>query len=218
MRWNERKLQILLALLVAALITLSGVSGVMAKYSTQEGINGQITYTAAIGQIGIWERPVSYTATGGFTIGENREFAQKGKSYPIIPGLDIPKDTIVKVDRDNNDDGIDDALTPAYVYLIVDTNIVSDPYGVSYTLDSCWRPIDSTKHPGVYVYSDNSGNAVALNSSVEIPVLVGEKLFVSQHVTGRVTDTVYMNFSVKMRQIVGEQTPAQIYESAGYSN
>lgn len=215
MQWSKRKLQILIAVLAAVLISVSGVANVMAKYATKTEINGQVTITADLGQIGIWETTVTYnTTTGSFTKGVFEGQVDKTYSYPIIPGYDIPKDTIVRVDKDSNDDGTDDAIVPAYVYLIiVETNITSQEKGIQYTLESHWKPVDG--YSGVYVYSDANG-PVQVSSSVDIRVLVGNHIFVSQYVNQNVTSQVSLKFTATMRQVITGQTAAQIYESDAY--
>ena len=207
MQWSKRKLQILIAVLAVVLVSVSGVATVMAKYATKTEINGQVTITADLGQIGIWETTVTYTAADGFVKGTFEGQGNKTYSYPIIPGYDIPKDTIVRVEKDAGS-------VPSYVYLVVETDITSNEKGIRYTLESHWKPVDG--HPGVYVYSDSNGDAIAVSSSIDIGVLVGDHIFVSQYVNQNVTSQVSLKFTAMMRQVLTGQTAAQIYESEDY--
>lgn len=213
MQWSKRKLRILIAVLTVVLLMLSGTAGVMAKYATQETIGGQLTISANIGQIGVWDIPVEYNAATGYTKSETGYEHISSMSYSVIPGLDIPKDTIVRVDKnlDNDVDSADEANVPVYVYLIIKKDFTPSDNGINYTLESCWKELDSLKYPGVYVYSDANG-PIALSSSADIPILVNDYIYVSQYVSG----TFELKFEATMRQIYGNKSAAEIYSSDGF--
>ena len=209
MQWSKRKLQILIAVLAVVLVSVSGVANVMAKYATKTEINGQVTITADLGQIGIWETTVTYTAENGFVKGTVELQSNRAYSYPIIPGQDIPKETIVRVEKKTGS-------LPAYVYLIVETNITSQEKGIQYTLESHWQPVDG--HPGVYVYSDANG-PVQVSSSRDIDVLFDKYIFVSQDVYQTISgdiDEFELTFTATMRQVLTGKTAAEIYGSKDY--
>lgn len=193
MHLSRRKLQILIAVLAVIVIALSGVADVMAKYTSKQSITGQVTLTADIGQVGVWETTVTYDAAEGYVKGAMEGQGGKSYSYPIIPGLDIPKDTIVKVVKDAGS-------VPAYVYLIVDTNITSSENGIQYTLEGCWLPLGD-EYPGVYVYCDpDTKEPVAVSSSIDIDVLVNDYIYVSQNVNKNVISQVYLNLYARLGQ------------------
>lgn len=234
MQWSKRKLQILIAVLAVILITLSGTAGVMAKYATTTTIPGQVTLTADIGQVGVWETPVEYSLTGGYVFIPSAD-SQDGKvyatshSYTIIPGLDIPKDTIVRVDKDldNDTNRTDDALVPAYVYLIVETTnltidgniITSGDNGILCTLETHWKALGDP-YPGVYVYCNpDTKEPVAVSSSIDIGVLVNDYIYVSQYVYQNISDEIdefQLEFTATMRQYVNGKTAEEIYSSDQY--
>lgn len=181
-----RKMKLTPSLLLVLVLMLSMTIGTTyAKYATQKEVEGTVNITAELGTIAIVN-------------GDNVE------NYSIIPGVDIAITDAVQVS--------DKSAIPAYVYLVVDTDIEPNARGVNYTLADCWQPV--TGHAGVYVYCDDEKNPIEVTTDVaSIPILNGNSLTVSQYVKSGVTSTVYMNFTAYMFQTASGADAAKVYNN-----
>lgn len=189
-------------LMITALVASMTIGTAYAKYVTQKQTPGTVTITADIGTIEIWETPVTYSTTAGYTPGADRQKSDSSYSYIMIPGLDIPKDPVVKITKESN--------LAAYVYITVNTDITSSDTGVKYTLESCWKPVE--EHAGVYVYCNGEGNPIEVTTSVDISILVDNTIYVSQYLKHNVSGSCYLKFSATMRQAVEGKSAKEIYE------
>lgn len=216
MHWSRRKLQILIAILAAVLISLSGVAEVMAKYTNKTEINGQLTLTANIGQIGVWEIPVEYGLTTGYQKAGENYVHKDGETYSIIPGLDIPKDTVVMIKEKDP--------APVYVYLKVHRNFTSNSNGISYSINTNdWVYLKTETVDGldvdVYYYKTIVDDQTFSNGEGTIKILSDDYIHISQNVYQNISgeiDEFQLKFTATMRQVISGKTAAEIYGSTGY--
>lgn len=177
---RSKGFKLLTLALAFVLVIGASVAGTLAWLSAKTGTVTN-TFTSAElfdtddeenpGSFTLWEHKVADVDNDGVyewvkTDGEsvikvdNREMADEvnGNSYNILPGVNIPKDPTVDV---VNLEG------HAYLYIKVTNNLTD---GLSCTIDSDnWTVLDSTKYPGVYVYSGSQAeNCVIKATSSEM--------------------------------------------------
>lgn len=208
---------------LATLILLTALTGVYAKYVTDQALEERkITITAELGTIQLLEHEAvkqndgSYVLQGVGTDGKcdgtehthlDGSAEKDGNKYEyVLPGLDIPKDPYVQI---TNKSPIE-----AYVFLKIETDNLKEN-GLTYTLKEHWQPVSD--HPNVYVYSAKSDENWAPfqvtgdnTSTFTIPVLENNKVVVSQKLNKEATG-LELSFSACMKQYVDGQTAAQIY-------
>ncbi len=190
MQWSKRKLRILIAVLTVVLLMLSGTAGVMAKYATQETVGGQLTITADLGEIKVQEHKAEPQDDGSYKL--NMSSLVSSNPYNLIPGLDVPKDPHVVIDKDNN--------MPVYVFIKVETDITAGS-GITYQLADCWKPVEGTTN--IYVYSEgNVAKPVTGDETIYIlktPDGSNHEIMVSQDLS--ISNNVSLNFYAAMSQV-----------------
>ena len=200
-------------LILAVLICMFGSMLVYAKYIYTETLSGQITIAAHLGDIQVDEHVVAKNSDGSYRLTE-QWISQNGYTpnvYVLIPGLDVPKDPVVKISNKSHLD--------AYVFVKVVTNI-SDP-NLSYALTNNWKQIISSTDGNitttVYAYTAGTANPVTIdnsfgtNGSGEIPVLVSDLFEVKEGLN--LTSDVYLNFYAYMGQAIPGESPLQVYQT-----
>ena len=204
---RQKKRRINGALLLAVLALASLVCGTAyAKYIKQQSFAGPLTLTAQLGSIKVEESRAERQSDGSYTL--NTANQVKTNSYELLPGLDIPKDPTVTVDKAST--------IPVYVFLEVEQT--GGAGVISFNVDPVWKPIGVAGiHGGqVYVYAPGGTAAVVTEDIASINVLDDQTVTVSQKV-GRVTGTVDILFYAEMRQITAAgQDPAEVYGSTEY--
>ena len=202
-RQNRRRLNG--ALLVAVLVLASMVCGTAyAKYVKQETFTGTLTLTAQLGSITVVESKAERQSDGSYKLNTSEKV--KANSYDLLPGLDIPKDPTVSVDKES--------AVPAYVFLEVKGGTAA----ISFTMDPVWKAVDAAGiHGGrVYVYAPGGNPAVVTGDIAAINIIEGQIVTVSQKVGGSSTEIL---FYAEMRQITAAgQDPAAVYGSTEYGN
>lgn len=201
-------------LILAVLICMFGSMLVYAKYIYTETLSRQITITAHLGNIQVDEHVVAKNPDGSYSLTE-QWISQKDYApnvYVLIPGLDVPKDPVVKISNKSHLD--------AYVFVKVVTNI-SDLNQVSYALTDNWKEISSSTDGNitttVYAYTAGTGDPVTIdnsfgtNGSGVIPVLASNLFEVKQGLN--LTSDVYLNFYAYMGQAIPDKTPLQVYQA-----
>lgn len=184
------------SLIIAAVLLISMAGGAAyAKYVTGQQFSGSVTVTANIGTVEIWQTPVAYGETVGFTENGDPKRVEEAASYLLIPGVDIPNDAYVKI-TDNT--GIE-----AYVYLKVEATLEQEYEGfVYYALAAGWQLLDG--YSNVYY--------TTVSSDAELPILSNGCIYVSQYLKDHISGEVSLRFSATLRQTVDGKTPEEIYE------
>lgn len=195
------------ALLVAVLVLASLVCGTAyAKYVKQETFTGTMTLTAQLGSITVKESEAVRQSDGSYILTSTQV---KTNSYELLPGLDIPKDPTVTVDKES--------AIPVYVFLEVEQTAGEGV--ITFTVDDVWQTVAGVTgiHGGqVYVYAPGGSPAVVTENVPSINVLTGQTVTVSQKLK-QVTGPVEILFYAEMRQITAaDQEPAAVYGSPDY--
>lgn len=213
LRMNNFKQILPKCLILAVLICMFGSMLVYAKYIYTETLSGQITITAHLGNIQVDEHVVAKNSDGSYSLTEQwiSEKYYAPNVYVLIPGLDVPKDPVVKISNKSHLD--------AYVFVKVVTNI-SDP-NLSYALTNNWKQIISSTDGNitttVYAYTAGTANPVTIdnsfgtNGSGEIPVLVSDLFEVKEGLN--LTSDVYLNFYAYMGQAIPDKEPLYVYQT-----
>ena len=198
MRDYLRKRQHLLLLIAALSLILLALCGeAYAKYVRTEEITGQLTVHADIGTISVQEHVALRQADGSYILGE--ALADKGNTYTLIPGLDVPKDPQVVIEKDST-------LT-VYVYLeVVDGNPSGS--GITYSLESHWtqlKGVTGKNHGKVYYYK--------VTEACTLNILQDKMIYVSQKLDKNMGNWK-LTFYASMKQAVGEKTAAEVYQDS----
>lgn len=207
-------------------------SAVYAKYITQVTLNGKLTVRADIGTIVLQEHNVKNNGNGLFELvgvkddgtcdgGVHEHIVaeaghENGSLYHLLPGLDIPKDPHVIVEKDND--------MPVYVFVEVCGTL--DDSAVSFTIDeNFWIPLKNAGipvsgiHGGVvYVYSKDKTNAAVVADITEdfvnpVYILKDNKLEVKQDLLQKDTINLELTFYACMYQVKNGASAADIYNN-----
>ena len=187
-----KKIKLILIVLILITLTLSvAVSNAYAKYVAKENINGSLTVTAELGNISVEEADVSTL---------------------IIPGVDINVDHSVKISNKSP--------ISAYVYLVVETNIL-EAHNISFEPSSSWKKISGVESGNrattVYVYADSHGAPVAVDNEVtgdnDFLIPINGVLEVSQYVNNSVPESVDIKFTALMYQTAAGSDASEVYEN-----
>lgn len=208
---------------LATLLLLTALTGVYAKYVTDQIIQGQASISASLGLVKIWEHEGrkkddgSYVLTG-LPTGTCDEAAHNGGNMHshvpstnytvVIPGLDIPKDTFVRI--------TDNTTVPMYVFLEVVSTL--EPK-ITFTIDDAnWMQLigASPKHGGtVYVYTTDGANPTALTPAVDptdINILKNQQVIVHDHLLHDTPKNLGITFYATITDT--SLTPAEAYNAA----
>lgn len=198
MHWSKRKLKILIAVLSTILVILSSAAGVMAKYTTDKTLQGQLSISVDIGTISLKEHLAERNADGSYRLEDD---VVEGNTYVLLPGVDIPKDPFVTIEKTSS--------LPVYVFVeIVDATPNS---AVTWSVTADWQEIVGLagKNGGkVYVYKSEittfSGNIQILQDNT---VYVSQDLLINSY-SGQ-TIALYAN----MYQAAAGDTAEAVYRS-----
>ncbi len=212
-------------LILAVLLSSACVGVALAKYVTDRSYSGSITISANLGTLYFKETPYTQDDFGAYTVAGTPVTTQDGhisNTYHIIPGVDIPKNTALVVNKPD--------ATPAYIYLIVETNISSKSnendisvivnsrvVGVDYS--GCWTKLDNVHYGNgtVYVYhARESAVPVPITTlsseAYSLPILAGNIIEVREHAKLFGDQTkLKLDFSAFMYQAVGEETAEETW-------
>lgn len=155
-------------LLVLTLISTRLAGGLFAKYVVSDFYSDSARVAVAGGSIELWEHEANLK-NGVYELDEDEEVTENTYEK-VIPGVDIAKDPFIRV-------SIDDTEVTYELYIKV---IESDPFPatVTYELTEDWELVDEAN--GIYKYK----NIIDTESSDEIKILKGDKLYVSEHYVG----------------------------------
>jgi len=206
-----KKLQKWLPGLLIFAVLLASLAGGAAygKYIFNKNFNGTVTIQANLGSITVLEHTATRMIDGSYKLLDS---TTNKNSYIIIPGLDIPKDPYVVVNKTSS--------IPVYVFIeVTDTIQPADKSVITYQVDTKnWKELNGVagKNGGkVYVYATGDMAQQVISSIGTIQILDQNKVFVHQDLK-QVTSNVSINFYACMRQVVTGQTPAEIYISTNY--
>ena len=188
---------VLLAILIISLVCFVG-----AKYATVITLEGKIKVTAKLAQeVELLEHKAIHQADGSYTLSQTE--TTTSNAYVLIPGLDVPKDPYIAIT----------GKTPiaAYLFLTIDDNLEENS-GISYTLADHWQQVEGKTN--VYVYSskvENTWNAVSITADqTEIKILKDDIVNVSQTLVDTLTDAE-LKFSATLKEIGSAKSVADVY-------
>lgn len=183
-------------LMIVVLLVSMAIGATGAKYVTQEQTTGQVTITADIGTIALWESRAVRQPSGAYELDAATPVATN--SYDLIPGLDIPKDPYVVITKK-------DAL-PVYVYVEVVDGLGTGS-GISYTLSADWEDLGVTGPNGGKIYAYKS--QITTNQTIDI--LENNTVYVSQKLN-KAAGNLELTFHAYMYQAITGKTAAQVYD------
>lgn len=173
---------------LAALILLTALTGVYAKYVMEQPITGTASITAKLGSVQVLESKAVPNALGEYTL--NTALAVTENTYNIvIPGLDIPKDPYVVIQNKTE--------VPVYIFVEVVNKLSGSE--ITFTIDDdCWLELTGFKgeHGGtVYVYTTNKTSAAAAVADPSpINILDGKQVTVGQELLHGLTENLALSF------------------------
>lgn len=198
-------------LLIFAVLLASLAGGAAyAKYVTQKQFNGAVTITAELGTITLQEHTANRKEDGSY---ELLTTTTDKNEYIIIPGLDVPKDPFVTVQRASS--------IPVYVFVEVVSAL--DSSAVSFEIDDAnWKrlEIDGVPYQGankgwVYYYTGGTGDAVAVTADIsEIYILKNNQVIVGQELLHDTPSNLGLTFYACMGQAVNGDALSLIYDRA----
>lgn len=218
---TRKQFRYLKSLLIVLVLLLLGKVGFTAgKYFTTVPIEGNVSFHANLVSSGtgfyMRENTPVRKADGSYELSGNYLMNGAGM-YSVMPGVDIPKNPHISI--------AGKTPIPAYLFLVVQSDMADS--GITFTLQSCWKPIQAGSH--VYVYSDNSGNPIVIDNTTaglnKIMILQederGNTIFVSENLQKGIKFN--LNFTAILKEVYqvtmdGEKqwaAPAAIY---GISN
>lgn len=194
-KYMRQRRRLLTAIVVLSLILtlLCGVA--YAKYFKNDTVSGQITVQADIGSITLQEHKAVRKPDGSYYLLTDEIVA--GNTYTLIPGLDVPKDPHVIVDKAND--------MPVYIYVeVVDVTVDA---GITYTPADGWIELVSVTGPnGGKVYYYNT--PVTANATLDF--LKDNKIYVSQDLDKSMSN-LQLEFFAYMYQTAAGNTPAAVF-------
>lgn len=119
----------------------------------------------------------------------------------VVPGVNIPKDPTVKVDKLAGD---------AYLYVVVDNQLGA---GLTYTIDSKWTAIGTKDNKTLYAY--NAGEKLTPNSpAISQNILKDDQIVVSSEKEVAVGNST-LTFNAYLVQAVGTADAAAAWNANG---
>lgn len=126
------------------------------------------------------------------------DYATGGNTYgAVVPGVNIPKDPTVKVEKLAGD---------AYLYVVVDDQLGT---GLSYNVADKWTKLADSGTKALYVY--NGGEKLTANSTVSQGVLANNEIAVGETVADGSTT---LSFNAYLVQAVGTGDAAAAWNAA----
>lgn len=217
MRMNEKLLTkrgtvtriALLAL--AAVLLLSVIGYVSAKYVQQVGVRGSIKVSATLAKnIEVYEHKAERDTDGSYKLDSDSVVSKN--TYELMPGVDVPKDPTVKVTGYTG--------MPAYIYITVDKS-ANWPSTVTYAIDKdvwtelrtgLWYREIGGKPAETTGTSETTGTA-SYPDPLEFPIIEDNLLTVSQDLPRGTTAS--LSFRAYIVQKTGDKTAAQVAQDCG---
>lgn len=200
------------SLLIFAVLLASVAAGAAyGKYIFGKAFTGTVTLNANLGSITLLESKANPNGDGSYTLDKTTPVT--GNTYQIIPGLDIPKDPFVTVQRASS--------IPVYVFVEVVSAL--DSSAVSFEIDDAnWKrlEIDGVPYQGankgwVYYYTGGTGDAVAVTADIsEIYILKNNQVIVGQELLHDTPSNLGLTFYACMGQAVNGDALSLIYDRA----
>lgn len=196
--------------LIFAVLLVSMLGGAaFGKYIYSEKLGGKVTITANLGSIDIWESEANRKDDGSYSLDQSNPV--KSNSYDLLPGLDIPKDPYVAVDKAS--------AIPVYVFVEVCTNLTND--AITFDIDAAnWSLLEKNGNPikgkndgKVYVYIVDGQAAQVTDDIEKINILAGRTVYIGQELLHDTLTAQNLIFYASMGQVVSGQSPEMIYDS-----
>lgn len=191
MRWRRR---LLTAIAVLSLMLTYMVGFAYAKYVQTHKRDGSVTITADIGTIVLQEHEAQRKEDGSYVL---TEAVLQNNSYILLPGLDVPKDPHLVIEKPND--------LPVYIYVEVVDGIGNDK-GISYSMSNWTKLVGVTGPKGgtVYCYKDQ------ITTSQTIYILDNNTVEVSQKLDKSIKN-LHLTFYAYMYQAAAGSDAAQVY-------
>lgn len=198
--------------LIFAVLLVSMLGGAaFGKYIYSEKLGGKVTITANLGTITLLEHEaIRDPKLGSYSLGTKEVTSN---TYTIIPGLDIPKDPFVTVDK----------ASPIPVYVFVEVVSALDGSAVSFEIDDAnWKrleiggvPYQGANKGWVYYYTGGTGDAVAVTADIsEIYILKNKQVIIGQELLHDTPSDLGLTFYACMGQAVNGDALSLIYDRA----
>ena len=202
-----------LAVVTAAAVITAGISSALYRQEKRvEGGPTRITVSADLADtLDVWESKVTRSVTDGSYAFVAPQELVHNNSYILMPGVDVPKDTFVRVT----------GKTSLDAYLYIEVVGAADP-AVTFTVGSDWTPVSgvTAPHSGtVYVYGNGTKiNTANFGASKDVAVLADNQIHVGMALAhGSGASASAMTVYAYMAQAVQGKTPAQVFGSAGFT-
>lgn len=201
--------------MLAVLIGLCSMA--YAKYIQQDQLKDTLMITADIGTIELLEHQAERNLDGSYSLNDvllpilddpdttGVDEAVLGNTYEILPGLDIPKDPFVKIEKTDN--------ISVYVYVKIHDSIDNDL--IEYSINNQWKYIAEDSGDKVYVYTNGTDEAFAVTESIDkIEILENNKVVINQEVRyGTKTDNLGLIFYAYMYQTASGTDALSVYNN-----
>ncbi len=210
-KFERQRRRLLATIAVLSVILVSLCSAVYAKYVKTDTISGTLNITADIGNISVKEHLYIQNADGSYSQTDTLlpNGSNIGNEYVLIPGVDIPKDPFVVVEKPND--------IPVYIFLIINEAPKEDT--VTWVMENDWQhiPLSKDHYSGsgwVYVYTGSGTDpAVVTDSMPKIPVLKNNQIIVSQFLLqpdgGKIYTSQTISFTAYMYQVASVDKSGQ---------
>lgn len=155
--------KVLTIVISIALITALAIGGTLAYLSSNaNGTNLENTFTTSTAgsKLAITLDEAKVDPKTGLELTGAKAARITANEYPVIPGATMDKDPTVTVIADSS---------PCYVFVYVENTAKMNGKDVAATgqIDSNWALVDSTKYPGLYVYSATQDKIVPTSQDNE---------------------------------------------------
>lgn len=197
-------------LTIAIALVLVVALAVGATYALLTAKTDPVTNTFVVGKIqdkdtvfSLKEHAIdSQDATGKYVLKHGNaesDYTTSNTYGAVVPGVNIPKDPTVKVDKLAGD---------AYLYVVVDNQLGA---GLSYTVDGKWTKLADNGTKTLYVY--NGGEKLTPTSSaISQNILKDDQIVVAT--TGVADGSTTLTFNAYLVQAVGTGDAAAAWNAA----
>lgn len=213
-----------LLIFVVLLASLAG-GAAYAKYVTDKQLSGSVTIKAELGTITLQEHNVVRNADGSYSLigvdedgncSAEEHTHSSGNSYIIIPGLDIPKDPFVTVDK----------KSPIPVYVFVEILETLPNEAIDWKIDDTnWIKISASENNGahggtVYVYTGGTGSAQPVTGNIgPVYILKNNEVIVGQELRHGTQTGLGLTFYACMGEVAaGKDSNGNISITSVYEN
>ncbi|MBO4363296.1 MAG: hypothetical protein J5912_02815 [Clostridia bacterium] len=165
-------------LALAAVLLLSVIGYVSAKYVQQVGVRGSIKVSATLAKnIEVYEHKAERDTDGSYKL--DSDSVVSNNTYELMPGVDVPKDPTVKVTGYTG--------MPAYVYVEVNKG-TNWPSTVTYAIADGWTELrtglwyrEIGGKPAETTGTSETTGTASYPDPLEFPIIKGDLLTVSQN-------------------------------------